>query len=280
MPTTRRVARGLITLPTSQAYMCSTLLAGMLAAAMTTMVAPTTGLAAPAVERPRPGEFGRASVVAAIEAMRRGQPIVVTDDESRENEGDLILAGELATAETVGFVVRHSSGVICVALPGERCDDLRLPPMVSRNQDPKGTAFTVSVDLKAGTTTGISAAERAATFRALADPVRPRRFGARAAPLPSGAPFPRVQALGPEAFNRPGHVFPLRARAGGVLERDGHTEAQAHPLWPTGGKFRAPSPRLPRRRGTSAGWRGCSRRACCAKWSTTTAAWRALARAD
>mmetsp|Transcript_50728 Transcript_50728/g.164378 ORF Transcript_50728/g.164378 Transcript_50728/m.164378 type:complete len:247 (-) Transcript_50728:82-822(-) len=182
--------------------MCSTLLAGMLAAAMTTMVAPTTGLAAPAVERPRPGEFGRASVVAAIEAMRRGQPIVVTDDESRENEGDLILAGELATAETVGFVVRHSSGVICVALPGERCDDLRLPPMVSRNQDPKGTAFTVSVDLKAGTTTGISAAERAATFRALADP-----------------------ALGPEAFNRPGHVFPLRARAGGVLERDGHTEA-------------------------------------------------------
>eukprot|EP00962_Isochrysis_galbana_P058497 scaffold31629_cov117-Isochrysis_galbana.AAC.2 len=148
------------------------------------------------------GEFGRESVIAAVAALKAGKPIVVTDDESRENEGDLILAGECATAENIGFIVRYSSGVICVALTDERCQQLQLPPMVVNNEDPKGTAFTVSVDLKQGTSTGISASDRAATFRALADP-----------------------ASGPQHFNRPGHVFPLRARAGGVLERDGHTEA-------------------------------------------------------
>jgi 3,4-dihydroxy 2-butanone 4-phosphate synthase/GTP cyclohydrolase II len=148
------------------------------------------------------GEFGRESVLAALAALKAGKPIVVTDDESRENEGDFILAAECATAENVGFIVRHSSGVICVSLPDERCRQLELPPMVINNQDPKGTAFTVSVDLKEGTSTGISASDRAATFRALADP-----------------------ASGPQHFNRPGHVFPLRARPGGVIERDGHTEA-------------------------------------------------------
>jgi 3,4-dihydroxy-2-butanone 4-phosphate synthase len=127
---------------------------------------------------------------------------VVTDDESRENEGDLIMAGELADADTVGFIVRHSSGVICVAIPAERAVELQLPPMYANNEDPKGTAFTVSTDLKVGTTTGISGGDRAATFRALADP-----------------------ATGPGDLNRPGHVFPLVARPGGVLERDGHTEA-------------------------------------------------------
>lgn len=146
--------------------------------------------------------FGRASVLAALDALRQGLPIVVTDDESRENEGDLIVAGEMATAENIGFVVRHSSGVLCISVPGERLEALELPPMVVNNEDPKGTAFTVSVDLKAGTSTGISAADRAATFRALADPTSTA-----------------------SDFARPGHVFPLRPREGGVLERDGHTEA-------------------------------------------------------
>ena len=152
-------------------------------------------------EMPAPA-FGRASVLAALEAMRAGQPVVVTDDEDRENEGDLILAGELATAENIGFIVRYASGLICVGLPGDRCDALRLPPMVVNNEDPKCTAFTVSIDYKVGTTTGISAADRAATFRALAN-----------------------ADASPDDFSRPGHVFPLRAVPGGVLEREGHTEA-------------------------------------------------------
>jgi len=128
--------------------------------------------------------------------------IVVTDDESRENEGDLIMAGEHATAENIGFIIRHSSGVICCSVPEERLNALQLPPMVVNNEDPKETAFTVSTDFKVGTTTGISGADRAATFRALADPTTQ-----------------------PGDFNRPGHVFPLRPNAGGVRARDGHTEA-------------------------------------------------------
>ena len=146
--------------------------------------------------------FGRASVVAAIDVLKAGGMILVTDDESRENEGDLIMAGEHANAENTGFIIRHSSGVICIAVPGERLDELQLPPMCVTNEDPKGTAFTVSVDYKVGTSTGISGADRAATFRALADPTSK-----------------------PEDFQRPGHVFPLRPRPGGVRERDGHTEA-------------------------------------------------------
>jgi len=147
-------------------------------------------------------QFGPKSVVAAIEQIKAGKIIVVTDDEDRENEGDLIMAAEFATPETIGFIRRYSSGVICVAVKGARLDELELPPMVINNQDPKQTAFTVSVDVKEGTTTGISAADRAATFRALASPT-----------------------CVPTDFNRPGHVFPLRPREGGVLERDGHTEA-------------------------------------------------------
>lgn len=143
-------------------------------------------------------------IVDAIDAVARGGIVVVADDEHRENEGDLIMAADAATPETIAFIVRHTSGVICAALPGERCDALGLPLMVppDANGDPFRTAFTVTVDLVEGTTTGISAADRAATLRALARPM------AR-----------------PEQFHRPGHIFPLRARPGGVLERPGHTEA-------------------------------------------------------
>jgi len=161
--------------------------------------------------------LGRASVEAALEELKAGRPILVTDDADRENEGDLIFAAESATAETLAFVVRHSSGVICVGMESERLEELRLVPMVARNEDPKGTAFTVSVDLRDGVTTGISAGDRAKTVRALADP-----------------------ECGPEAFCRPGHLFPLRARPGGVLERGGHTEASVDlarlaGLYPAGG---------------------------------------------
>jgi len=147
--------------------------------------------------------LGRESVENALAELRAGRPVLVTDDADRENEGDLIFAAENVTPETIAFTVRHTSGVICVALPGSRLDELHLRPMVTRNEDPKGTAFAVTVDLKGGdVTTGISAADRARTIRALADP-----------------------AAGPERFCRPGHIFPLRARPGGVLERGGHTEA-------------------------------------------------------
>jgi 3,4-dihydroxy 2-butanone 4-phosphate synthase/GTP cyclohydrolase II len=138
----------------------------------------------------------------ALQRLARGEPVVVADDSDRENEGDLIVAAEKATPEAVAFVVRHTSGVLCVALSGERCDALQLPLMVSHGRDAQGTAFTVTVDAKRGTTTGISAADRAVTVRALANP-----------------------QSRPEDFARPGHVFPLRAREGGVLERRGHTEA-------------------------------------------------------
>lgn len=140
----------------------------------------------------------------AVHEIASGGIVIVVDDENRENEGDLIMAAEFATEQTMAFFVRHTSGVVCVPMPSDRADDLDLPLMVppDRNADTMGTAFTVSVDLRAGITTGISAAERAATVRALARP------GAVAA-----------------EFTRPGHVFPLRARPGGVLERPGHTEA-------------------------------------------------------
>ncbi|MFM9225163.1 MAG: bifunctional 3,4-dihydroxy-2-butanone-4-phosphate synthase/GTP cyclohydrolase II [Actinomycetota bacterium] len=124
------------------------------------------------------------------------------DDEDRENEGDLIMAAQFATPEKLAFIIRHTSGVVCAPLTDERCDDLRLPLMVEQNTESQRTAFTDTVDLIDGTTTGISAADRAATLRALADP---------------GATF--------KAFARPGHIFPLRARQGGVLKRAGHTEA-------------------------------------------------------
>jgi 3,4-dihydroxy 2-butanone 4-phosphate synthase/GTP cyclohydrolase II len=141
-------------------------------------------------------------VDAAIEAVGRGEFVLVVDDEDRENEGDLIIAAEHVTPESVAFMVRHTSGLVCVGMDGDRLDDLNLPMMVDRGDDPRGTAFTVSVDLRDATTTGISAADRARTIRALADPDA------------DGA-----------AFTRPGHIFPLRARPGGVLKRAGHTEA-------------------------------------------------------
>jgi 3,4-dihydroxy 2-butanone 4-phosphate synthase/GTP cyclohydrolase II len=140
----------------------------------------------------------------AVAAIARGEIVVVADDEDRENEGDLIMAADAATEESIAFFVRHTSGVVCVGLTDDRCDELNLPLMVppAANNEAQGTAFTVTVDLKDGTSTGISAGDRARTLRSLADPT-----------------------VGHAAFNRPGHIFPLRARPGGVLKRAGHTEA-------------------------------------------------------
>ena len=146
--------------------------------------------------------FGKESVEQAIESIRQGKIVLVVDDEGRENEGDLILAAELATPETVGFMVRYTSGVLCVSMESDRLDELKLPPMVVDNEDPKETAYAITCDYKHGTTTGISAADRAATFRALAN-----------------------ESCTAGDFQRPGHVFPLRYKAGGVLTRAGHTEA-------------------------------------------------------
>ncbi len=135
-------------------------------------------------------------------AFAAGEIVVVVDDASRENEGDLIIAAEAATADKIAFFLNHTSGVICMPMMGERLDQLDLPPMVLDNTESNRTAFTVSVDSRHGTTTGISAADRAATIAALIDP-----------------------ATRPTDLARPGHVFPLRCREGGVLNRAGHTEA-------------------------------------------------------
>src|SRR5439155_7342444 len=138
----------------------------------------------------------------AVAAIARGEFVVVVDDADRENEGDLIIAAEKITPEGIAFMVRHTSGVICLPVVGARLDELRIPLMVADNTESQRTAFTVSVDAKIGTSTGISAADRAATIRALID-----------------------RNTGPDDFNRPGHIFPLRYRDGGVLKRAGHTEA-------------------------------------------------------
>jgi 3,4-dihydroxy 2-butanone 4-phosphate synthase/GTP cyclohydrolase II len=138
----------------------------------------------------------------AIAAIQRGELVVVVDDADRENEGDLITAAEKVTPETMAFMIRHTSGVICMPMLGERLDDLRLPLMVAHNTEVQRTAFTISVDAAHGTTTGISAADRATTVHALIDP-----------------------ETRPEDLARPGHIFPLRYREGGVLKRAGHTEA-------------------------------------------------------
>lgn len=137
-----------------------------------------------------------------IAAVAEGQLVVVVDDHDRENEGDLILAAELATEDRIGFMVRYTSGVICVPMEGDRLDALRLPLMVSDSTDTFRTGFTISVDLKEGTTTGISAADRTLTIRALAN-----------------------LDVTADHFSRPGHIFPLRYSQGGVLRRAGHTEA-------------------------------------------------------
>ncbi|MEI7886197.1 MAG: bifunctional 3,4-dihydroxy-2-butanone-4-phosphate synthase/GTP cyclohydrolase II [Actinomycetes bacterium] len=143
-----------------------------------------------------------ASIEDAVAAMARGEIIVVVDDEDRENEGDLIMSAEAATAENITFFVRHTSGVICAPLTGERLDELEIPLMVHNNTESHRTAFTYSVDFVHGTSTGISAADRSATIRALIDP-----------------------ATRPADLARPGHIFPLRYSEGGVLKRAGHTEA-------------------------------------------------------
>jgi 3,4-dihydroxy 2-butanone 4-phosphate synthase / GTP cyclohydrolase II len=143
-----------------------------------------------------------ASMEAAIAAIGRGEIVVVTDDEDRENEGDLIMAAEFATPEKIAFFVKHTSGVICMPMMGERLDQLELPLMVANNTESQRTAFTVSVDYRHETTTGISAADRSATINALIDPTTTAKD-----------------------FARPGHIFPLRYRDGGVLKRAGHTEA-------------------------------------------------------
>src|SRR5512136_2139733 len=137
----------------------------------------------------------------AIEDIRRGRMVILVDDEDRENEGDLTMAAEMVTPEAINFMARFGRGLICLTLTGERCDQLRLPLMVSSNTSSFGTAFTVSIEARKGVTTGISAADRAHTIlTAVAD-------GAK-----------------PEDLARPGHVFPLRARNGGVLVRAGQTE--------------------------------------------------------
>jgi 3,4-dihydroxy 2-butanone 4-phosphate synthase/GTP cyclohydrolase II len=146
--------------------------------------------------------IGLDTIETALAQLASGRPVLVVDDEDRENEGDIIFAAEHATRELLAFTIRYSSGVVCVSMDDERADALELPPMTAVNEDRKGTAFTVSVDAREGVSTGISAADRAHTIRMLAG------AGTRAADL-----------------SRPGHVFPLRARPGGVVERPGHTEA-------------------------------------------------------
>ena len=143
-----------------------------------------------------------APIEEAIEATARGEMVLVVDDEDRENEGDLIVAAEKVTPEHIAFMVRYTSGLICLPMTGERLDELGLPLMVMENTDSHKTAFTVSIDFAHDTTTGISAADRAATIRAAVD----RSYHAA-------------------DFHRPGHVFPLRYQPGGVLVRPGHTEA-------------------------------------------------------
>ena len=144
-----------------------------------------------------------APIEEAVAAIAAGEIVVVVDDEDRENEGDLIMAAEAATPEKIAFFVRHTSGLICVPMTGDRLDELDIPLMVrDNNTEAQRTAFTYSVDYLAGTTTGISAADRANTIGALIDP-----------------------SAKPTAFARPGHIFPLRYRDGGVLKRAGHTEA-------------------------------------------------------
>jgi 3,4-dihydroxy 2-butanone 4-phosphate synthase/GTP cyclohydrolase II len=143
-----------------------------------------------------------AEVDEIVAAIGRGEMVIMVDDEDRENEGDLIFAAEAADTQKMGFVLRHSSGIICLPIEGERLDDLEVPMMVARNTDVRRTAFTVSIDAVKGTTTGISAADRTRTVLAVLDP-----------------------ETRPEDLARPGHMYPLRYDPGGVLKRAGHTEA-------------------------------------------------------
>jgi 3,4-dihydroxy 2-butanone 4-phosphate synthase/GTP cyclohydrolase II len=141
-------------------------------------------------------------IATAVEAFARGEIVVVTDDDDRENEGDLVMAAVHATPEKMAFIIRNTCGIVCTPIPTETAHRLRLTPMVADNDAPHGTAFTVTVDYKHGTTTGISAEDRTATVRGLAN-----------------------NNAGASDFARPGHIFPLIAKDGGVLMRSGHTEA-------------------------------------------------------
>ena len=138
----------------------------------------------------------------ALSAIASGKMVVVVDDQNRENEGDIVVAADAVTPETIAFMMNHARGLVCIAMEGERLDALDIPLMVPNNTESHKTAFTVSVDYLKGTTTGISAADRAATVRALVD-----------------------DRTKPDEFARPGHIFPLRANPRGVLGRPGHTEA-------------------------------------------------------
>ena len=143
------------------------------------------------------------SLEEALDDLKAGKLLIVVDDENRENEGDLVMPAETVTPEAINFIVKYARGLLCMPVIGERLDDLQMPLMISQNAGRKDqTAFTVSVDYKIGTTTGISAHDRAATVRAMIDP-----------------------ASTPDDFTRPGHLFPLRYHPGGVLARPGHTEA-------------------------------------------------------
>ncbi|MFI5143060.1 MAG: bifunctional 3,4-dihydroxy-2-butanone-4-phosphate synthase/GTP cyclohydrolase II [Thermoanaerobaculales bacterium] len=148
------------------------------------------------------GENVFASVEEAAAEFRRGRFVIIVDDEDRENEGDLAVAAEKTDADAINLMATHARGLICVALTEQRCDELQLPPMVEHNTSPNQTAFCVSVEARHHTTTGISASDRAATVRSLIHP-----------------------ETKPRDLLRPGHMFPLRARNGGVLKRAGHTEA-------------------------------------------------------
>ena len=142
------------------------------------------------------------SVEEAVAEIKAGKMVIVVDDEDRENEGDLVMAAEKATPQAVNFMITHGSGIVCAPLTAERLRELKIPMMVKANTAPLATAFTVSVDLLDGTTTGVSAADRTNTIRALIDP-----------------------ETQPDELGRPGHIFPLRYVEGGVLVRAGHTEA-------------------------------------------------------
>ena len=167
-----------------------------------------------------------ASVPDIIDAFARGEIVIVTDDDDRENEGDLVVAASLCTPEKMAFIIRNTCGIVCAPLTAGEARRLRLDPMVAANDAPLGTAFTVTVDVKHGLTTGISAEQRSNTVRALAN-----------------------NNMGATDFVRPGHVFPLIARDGGVLMRSGHTG----------------------RRSISASWQACRRSASSANSPTTTA---------
>lgn len=138
----------------------------------------------------------------ALDAIRAGKGIIITDDEDRENEGDMIFSAEYLTEEQMALLIREGSGIVCLCLTEQMADDLELPLMVQNNTSTYGTGFTITIEAAEGVTTGVSAADRVTTVKAAT------KDGAK-----------------PSDLNHPGHVFPLRAKSGGVLERDGHTEA-------------------------------------------------------